>query len=119
MNYANLSDEEVQVRLKEHDEADWSGIDGNEVIEPRDVLYYLDAFGDLSLAINCQGLPKDLPSRVIREINQYDVLNDWCGGINEVECPVCNVEFYEFDWKHDYIYVSEYGDIHDHVGQGA
>lgn len=113
MNYDNLTDEEVAQKLRE--EADWTGRMGNEVMEPRDVLYWLDAFGDLSLAINCQGLPKDLPDSVVREINEYDVLNDWEGDVNETECPICNTDFYVFPWKHDYLPVSEWGDLHDYV----
>jgi hypothetical protein len=115
MNYDDLSDEEVQVQLRNHSEADWTGRIGNEVIEPRDVLYWLDAFGDLSLAINCQGLPKDLPVSVVKEINEYDVLNDWHGTIIERECPMCNRTLYDFDFQSIHPIIDENGDSHDHI----
>jgi hypothetical protein len=116
MNYNELTREEATRRLREHDEADWSDDRlWDEVIEPRDVLYWLDAFGDQSLAINCQPLPKDLPDDVVKEINEYDVLNDWQGEVRETSCPVCQTEFYEFDWKYDCLHISEYGDVHEYV----
>jgi hypothetical protein len=114
MNYDNLSDEEVQVQLKNHDEANWTDRTGREVIEPRDVLYWLDAFGDLSLAINCQGLPKDLPDRVVEAVNEWDVLNDWHGSVEETTCPICNNTLYEFEFGHNCVFVDEWGDPHDY-----
>jgi hypothetical protein len=113
MNYETMSEAEAIDRLENHDEAEWSQRLWDEVIEPRDVLYYLDAFGDLSLAINCQGLPKDLPDRVIEGINEWDVFNDWQGAIEETSCPICEREFYVFDWKYDYFYIDEYGNNHE------
>jgi len=116
MNYSELSREEAEKRLKEHDEADWSDERlWNEVIEPGDVLYWLDAFGDQSLAINCQGLPKGLPDKVIVAINEYDVFNDWNGSIEERECPMCNRTLYDFDFDSIYPVIDEYGDPHDQV----
>lgn len=116
MNYDELTRDEATNRLREHDEADWSDDRlWDEVIEPRDVLYYLDAFGDLSLAINCQGLPKDLPDKVVKEINEYDVFNGWNGSIEEHECPICDRTLYEFDFKAIYPTIDEWGDNHDYV----
>lgn len=116
MNYDNLTDDEAKDRLQNHDEADWDEPRlWNEVISPQDVLYWLDAFGDQSLAINCQGLPKDLPKGVLLEINEYDVLNDWTGSIEEHECPMCGRTLYEFDFKNIYPTIDEYGDNHPRV----
>jgi len=116
MNYDRLTMEEALDILRKHDEADWSNDRlWDEVIEPSDVLYWLDAFGDQSLAINCQGLPKDLPDDVVRKVDEYDVLNDWLGKVSETECPICETVFYEFDWKYDYLYVSEHGDNRNYV----
>lgn len=116
MNYDELSREEATNRLREHEEADFSDDRlWDEVIEPADVLYWLDAFGDLSLAINCQGLPKDLPDDVVRKVNEYDVFNDWQGKITESSCPICGREFYEFDFDAIYPVIDEYGHNHDYI----
>jgi len=109
MSYKDLTTQEAAEQLRNHDEADWSGRDGNEVIEPRDVLYWLDAFGDLDLAINCQGLPKDLPDDVVRKINNWDVLNGWTGKVDKTSCPVCECLLYDFDFKHDHVLVDKWG----------
>lgn len=54
-----------------------------------------------------------MPDRVTEVINKYDVLNDWCGKINESNCPICERDLYVFDWKHDSLIVDEYGDHHN------
>lgn len=116
MNYDELTTDEAEKRLREHSEADWSDERlWNEVIEPSDVLYWLDAFGDQSLAINCQGLPKDLPRDVVKAIDEYDVFNDWTGIIDESNCPVCDRHFYEFDFDAIYPTIDKYGDNHEYI----
>lgn len=116
MSYKDLTRDEATNRLREHDEADWSDDRlWDEVIEPADVLYWLDAFGDQSLAINCQGLPKDLPDSVVKAINEYDVFNDWHGSITESSCPICETKFYEFDFDAIYPVIDEWGDNHDYI----
>ncbi len=82
----------------------------DQIIEPRDVRYYLDAFGNFELAVNLQPLPKDLPEAVLKEIGEYDVLGGWNGTVNEEECPCCRREFYEFQFEHDYVTIDEYGE---------
>lgn len=114
MNYDELSQEDAMDLIRDT-EGDLDERLEREIIEPRDVLYYLDAFGDLSLAINCQGLPKDLPDDVIEAIDEYDVFNDWQGSIGESLCPICGREFYEFDFDTIYPTIDEYGDNHDYI----
>lgn len=114
MNYTELSIEEATNRLREHNEADWSDDRlWDEVIEPADVLYYLDAFGDQSLAINCQGLPKDLPDRVVEAVDEYDVFNDWSGTITETTCPLCDRTLYDFNFNSIEVIIDEWGGHHD------
>lgn len=119
MDYDRLTEEEALDILRNHDETDSNEvndlIERGEIIEAADVLYWMDAFGDLQLAVQAQPLPKDLPDGVVEEITNYDVLGGWRGGLNEVECPVCNTEIYEFDWEHDYIYFNRCGDNQRHV----
>lgn len=113
MNYDKLLEEDAKAILKQHDEADWSDERlWNEVIEPSKVLYFLDAFGDQSLAINCQGLPKDLPDKVVRKVNEYDVFSEWDGTIEEHTCPTCNRTLYEFGGHPTSMIIDEYGDDH-------
>lgn len=114
MDYDSLSKEEVMYRLTNHDETEWNDRLWNEVIDPADVLYYLDTFGDLTLAINCQGLPKDLPDRVIIGVHDagHDVLNDLGRDIDVHQCPICNRELYEFPSKGANVIIDEYGDDH-------
>jgi hypothetical protein len=117
MDYSRLTDEEAEDILRKHDEAQWDDRLWNEVIEPADVLYWLDAFGDQSLAINCQGLPKDLPTPVVRGVNELDVLNGWNGEHTVLDCPTCRTELHEFGWgRGGHRVMSEYGDIHDFIG---
>jgi hypothetical protein len=115
MDYSRLTEEEATDILEKHDEAVWDERLWSEVISPPDVLYWLDAYGDLSLAINCQGLPKDLPSDVVKAINEYDVLNDWDGTVSREECPICNTELFDFSFGHDHRVVDKWGDHHDYL----
>lgn len=114
-NYSELSDQEALDRIVNHHDLNAANFTKKEIISPQDVLYWLDAFGDFSMAINLQPLPKDLPDKVYEQINKYDVLNDWLGTINEWECPLTGRGMYEFDWKHDWIYIDEYGDHHNYI----
>lgn len=113
MNYSELSRREAHNLLLTHDEADRDEVgkmdERGEIIEPVDVLYYLDAYGDLSLAINCQGLPKDLPDRVVEEINEYDVHGGWHGKVQEIECAVCHDDLYEFDFRQGPVTIDKLG----------
>lgn len=111
MNYDN-EQRLAMNQIREHDETDLELLEQIEkyIIEPRDVLYYLNAFGDLDLAVTIHPLPKDLPKAVLEQMGKYDVLNDWQGTVNEHECPVCHSTLYEFDWMYDYIVLNEYGE---------
>lgn len=79
------------------------------IIEPEDVLYYLNAFGDVEMAVRLQPLPKDLPDAVLKKMAEYDVLSEWQGEVVESECPCCGRELFEFDWKYDWLIIDEYG----------
>lgn len=82
----------------------------NQIIEPRDVRYYLDAFGDFELAVKIHPLPKDLPEQTLKEMGNYDVLGGWEGDVLEIECPCCERTLYQFPFEYDYVTVDEYGD---------
>jgi hypothetical protein len=115
MDYSRLTKEEATDILVKHDEATWTDRLWKEVIEPAKVLYWLDAFGDQSLAINCQGLPKTLPDDVVKGVNEFDVLGEWDGRHQVHECPTCSRELYEFGLGNCEI-IDEYGDHHQMIG---
>lgn len=116
MKYDEISHDEAMRELEQHpDTVEMDDRLRKEIISAPDVLCWLDAFGDFSLAINCQGLPKDLPTGVIRAINEYDVFNDWNGSITESSCPICGVDFYEFDFDAIYPVIDKHGHNHEYI----
>jgi hypothetical protein len=114
-NYSELTDEEALEQIVNHHDLNASEFAKDEIISPQDVLYWMDAFGDFSMAINLQPLPKDLPDRIYENINEFDVLNDWQGKVNEWTDPLTGRDMYEFDWKHDWIYYDEWGSYHPRI----
>ena len=108
-NYKLMSRPEAMDRLENHNEADEETLKElrreGRIINPVDVLYYLDAFGDIHTAVNLQPLPKDLPDRVLKKIDEWDVLEGWNGDVKTHECPTCTRTLYEFDFRYNYYYI--------------
>jgi hypothetical protein len=112
-NYNEISDKDARIEIMNQVGQKTYEEHQGEIISPSDVLYFLDAFGHFSLAINCQGLPKDLPDRVIEAVHEFDVYNDWMGKVTEKNCPLCSRTLYDFDFDSIKVVIDEYGDYHD------
>ena len=57
MNYDELSNEEAYSGIRTHESFN-PEIEFSEIIIPQDVLYWMDEFDNIRLAIKFQGLPK-------------------------------------------------------------